>query len=84
MRLFIAEDSRSLGSLRLGRLRAAHPALQRVALRLAADRAGLVLGHDDVEALRALGSDGRERRHVPGGEAVRERDVLRLVPRRPA
>ena len=42
------------GSVDLARLRAAHPALQRLALRDAAARAGVTLGHLDVEALRGM------------------------------
>jgi tRNA(Ile)-lysidine synthase len=55
------------GSVDLARLRACHVALQRATLRLAAARQGITLAHRDVEALRALGLTGAERRSLHGG-----------------
>lgn len=50
----------------------AHPALQRIALRRAARRHGITLGHDDVEALRG----GAERRTLPGAALGERRNRL--------
>jgi tRNA(Ile)-lysidine synthase len=66
------------GSLDLARLRTAHPALQRLALREAASRAGVALGHEDVEALRTMRMIGVERRSLPGA-ALAERRRARLT-----
>lgn len=69
------------GSVDLTRLRAAHPALQRIALRSAAARAGAVLADRDVEIVRALGVTGHERRCVGRGVvAERIQARLRFVP----
>jgi hypothetical protein len=65
------------GSVDLARLRAAHPALQRLALQDAAGRAGVRLGHADVEALRAMALVGTERRTLPRA-AMAERRRARL------
>ncbi len=68
------------GSIELDRLQAAHPALQRAAIRLAAGRAGVRVQHRDTEALRALGRAGRELRTLPGGHhAERDRGRLRFI-----
>jgi tRNA(Ile)-lysidine synthase len=68
------------GSIDLDRLQAAHVALQRAALRLAADRAGMRVQHRDIEALRSLGRAGREARSLPGGHrAERDRARLRFI-----
>ena len=65
------------GSIDLARLRAAHPALQRLALQDAAGRAGVRLGHADVEALRGMAVVGAERRSLPRA-AMAERQRARL------
>jgi tRNA(Ile)-lysidine synthase len=58
------------GAVEIAALRAAHPALQRLALRRAAGRAGVTLGHDDVEALRSTA----RRRTLPGAARAEVRD----------
>ena len=69
------------GSVDLARLRAAHPALQRLALRDAAARAGVALGHLDVEALRGMPSSAPERRTLPrAATAERRRARLSFAP----
>ena len=69
------------GSVDLARLRAAHPALQRLALRDAAARAGVALGHLDVEALRGMPLVGTERRTLPrAATAERRRARLSFAP----
>jgi len=68
------------GTIDLARLRGAHPALQRLALQQAAARAGVRLGHADVEALRAMAVVGAERRTLPGAAmAERRRARLRFI-----
>lgn len=62
------------GAVDLASLAAAHPALQRIALRRAARRHGITLGHADVEALRS----GARRRTLPGA-ALAERTGTLLV-----
>ncbi len=69
------------GSVDLARLRAAHPALQRLALRDAAARAGVALGHLDVEALRGMPLVGTEQRTLPrAATAERRRARLSFAP----
>ena len=66
------------------RLRSAHPALQRLALRDAAARAGVALGHLDVEALRRMPLVGVERRTLPrAATAERRRARLSFAPATP-
>lgn len=85
----LADDERALldeladglidpdGSLPLGPLLAAPPALARLALRRAAARHGLTLGHDDVEALRT----SPRRRTLPGaGMADVDPHRIRFLP----
>jgi tRNA(Ile)-lysidine synthase len=68
------------GTIDLDRLQAAHVALQRAAVRIAAGRAGVRVQHRDVEALRSLGRAGREARSLPGGHrAERDRAKLRFI-----
>lgn len=65
------------GSVSLAPLAAAPPALQRIALRRAAARVGVTLGHEDVEALR---TDPR-RRTLPGAAMVEvSRDQISFLP----
>ena len=65
------------GSVSLQALTIAPPALQRIALRRAAARVGVTLGHDDVEALR---TDPR-RRTLPGAaRAEVSRDQITFLP----
>lgn len=64
----------SAGAIDLEALAAAHPALQRIALRRAARQHGITLGHADVEALRS----GAHRRTLPGA-ALAERTGRLLV-----
>ncbi len=85
----IADDERALldaladdligddGTVSLATLTAAPPALQRIALRRAAGRHGITLGHDDVEALR---TDPR-RRTLPGAAMAEVvTDCIRFLP----
>lgn len=85
----LADDERALldeladglidedGSLPIGPLAAAPPALARLALRRAAARRGLTLGHDDVEALRT----SPRRRTLPGaGMADVDSHRIRFLP----
>lgn len=85
----LADDERALldgladglidpdGSVPVAPLVAAPPALARLALRRAAARAGLTLGHDDVEALRT----SPRRRTLPGaGMADVDSDRIRFSP----
>ena len=65
------------GSVSLQTLTIAPPALQRIALRRAAARVGVTLGHDDVEALR---TDPR-RRTLPGAAMAEvSRDQITFLP----
>jgi tRNA(Ile)-lysidine synthase len=72
------------GVINLDQLAAAHPAAQRAALRIAAARHAITLGHNDIEALRTLGRAGSEQRSLPGGViAQRAYNTLLLVPGAP-
>jgi len=80
----LADDERALletladelitddGAIALDAFDEAHPALQRIALRRAARRHGITLGHEDVEALRA----GAHRRTLPGAALGERRNRL--------